>query len=561
MDGREERNGRARAPGSGTAGGRYVVGSGDHGVRLDAFASRASGLSRSRVKKAVLAGLCRVNGRVCTEADVRLDGGSLVELEPGSVEAGLTPEEGELAVLYRDESVVVVDKPAGLTVHPCPSCPEGTLVQRLLAHFPELARQEGARPGIVHRLDKDTSGLLVAALTESARLALSSSFVARAVAKTYLALTRGVPEAEGRVTLPLGRHPTLKTRMAVVPENRGGRSASSSWRRLYADPAGRFAVLAVSIHTGRTHQIRVHLAEAGHPLWGDRLYAPRDSHDPAPRQMLHAWKLTFPHPARPGGLTCVCPPPEDFTRAALELARRTQRVVLTGTPGCGKSSVLRLLAAEGVPVWSADAVVARLYRPGEDGWLLLRRRWGSRFLQGEDGPVDHAALAAALMADAGLRRELEQLIHPLVFADMERFFSRAEADGHRRAVAEVPLWHESRRRAQGLAPDMVAVTVACPADARHARLREGRGWSGERAQAVDAWQWPERDKIAASHYVLDNGGPVEDLPGRVRTLLKLLDERRAAAGAALADTLRAVWGDRASVRACSAVSEDKGVLP
>ncbi len=550
MDDRDLRNGTelagAREPE--TAGGRYVVGPGERGARLDAFASRAVGLSRSRVKKAVQGGLCRVDGRVCTDADVRLEEGRVVELYLPVAESMLAPEDGELAVLYRDESVVVVNKPAGLTVHPCPSCPKGTLVHRLLAHFPELACLEGFRPGIVHRLDKDTSGLLVAALTETARLALVGAFAARTVSKTYLALTRGVPETEGTVNLPLGRHPTLKTRVAVVPESKGGKPALSSWRRLYADPAGRFALLAVTIHTGRTHQIRVHMAEIGHPLWGDKLYAPRDDSYLAPRQMLHAWKLAFPHPNRDERLSFVCPPPDDFVRTALALARRTQRVVLTGTPGCGKSSVLRLLASEGVLVWSADAVVARLYRPGGDGWLLVRHRWGGRFLNGEDGPVDHAALAVALTEDAGMRRELEHLIHPLVFADMERFFGEAEADGKELAVAEVPLWHESRK------PDMdvVVVTVACPAEVRHARVLEGRGWSAERARVVDAWQWPERDKIAASHYVLDNSGPVEDLPRKVRSLLERLDERRSAAGTALANTLRALWGDRVttSIRAC-----------
>lgn len=521
-----------------TDGGRYVVGPGERGARLDAFVSRAAGLSRARVKKAVRDGLCRVDGRVCVDADARLEEGRVVELRLPAPQSALIPEDGELAVLYRDDSVAVVNKPAGLTVHPCPSCPEGTLVHRLLAHFPELTRLEGFRPGIVHRLDKDTSGLLAVALTEATRLALSGAFAARAVHKTYLALTRGVPETEGTVNLPLGRHPTLKTRVAVVPETRGGKPALTAWRTLYADPAARFALLAVTIHTGRTHQIRVHLAETGHPLWGDKVYAPRDERDPAPRQMLHAWKLAFPHPVRQETLSFVCPPPDDFIRTALALARRTQRVVLTGTPGCGKSTVLRLLAAEGVPVWSADAVVARLYRPGEDGWLLVRRRFGDRFLAGEDGPVDHAALAAALMEDAGLRRELEHLIHPLVFADMERFFAEAEEKSAALAVAEVPLWHESRKP-DG---DVVVVTVACPAGGRHARLAEGRGWSGARARAVDVWQWSESDKIAASNFVLDNGGPAETLPGRVRSLLERLGGRRAADEAALLEKLRALWG-------------------
>lgn len=319
----------------------FRVGPEDRGTRLDAFLSRATGLSRARLKKAVRDGLCRVDGAVCAEADLRLTPGREVVVVLPDTDAALRPEAGDLAVLYRDASVVVLNKPAGLTVHPCPSCPDGTLVHRLLAHFPELGKLEGFRPGIVHRLDKDTSGLLVAALSEPARLALTSAFAARAVRKTYLAVTRGVPEAEGRVDLPLGRHPTLKTKVAVVPENRGGKPALTDWRTLYADPAGRFALLAVTIHTGRTHQIRVHLAHIGHPLWGDRLYAPHDPAcaDPAPRHMLHAWKLAFPHPVTAETMAFVCPPPPDFAACMDALARHTQRVALTGTPGDRKSVV------------------------------------------------------------------------------------------------------------------------------------------------------------------------------------------------------------------------------
>lgn len=528
----------------------FTVGPEGRGTRLDAFLGHAAGLSRSRLKKAVQEGHCRVDGALCLEADLRLAPGRVVELDIPDADSALQPEAGELAVLYRDAALVVLDKPAGLTVHPCPSCPEGTLVHRLLAHFPELGRLEGFRPGIVHRLDKDTSGLLVAALTEPARLALTGSFAVRAVRKTYLALTRGVPGAEGRVDLPVGRHPTLKTKMAVVPENRGGKPALTEWRTLYADPAGRFALLAVTIHTGRTHQIRVHLAHIGHPLWGDRVYAPHDPAwaDPAPRQMLHAWKLAFPHPDDGRTMAFLCPPPADFPATIEALARRTRNVVLTGTPGCGKSTALRLLGEAGVPVWSADAAVARLYKPGADGWLLLRGRYGERFLQpsGQAGrpgeePVDRAALTRALMEDPGLRRELEALIHPLVFADMEQFFAEAGLAGAPLAVAEVPLWHESRKPVG----DALVVTVACPVPARHARLARKRGWSAEKAAAVDAWQWTEDAKIRASHYVVDNSGTEAELAGRVRVLLERLLERREAERVALREQLSGIWGETA----------------
>ncbi|MBR5257937.1 MAG: RluA family pseudouridine synthase, partial [Clostridia bacterium] len=212
--------------------------------RLDAFLSSMCDESRSRLKKLVEQGRCTVDGQLCADADQKVRPGQRVELRMPAASNVVEPEPGPLTILYRDDDIAVVDKPASLTMHPCPSCPKGTLVHRLLYHFPELAKQEGPRPGVVHRLDKDTSGLVIVALSERARLKLIEDFAARNVHKTYLAVTRGIPAAEGTSDLPIGRHPTIKTRMAIVPEEKGGRTALTSWETLYASPTANFALLS-----------------------------------------------------------------------------------------------------------------------------------------------------------------------------------------------------------------------------------------------------------------------------------------------------------------------------
>ena len=489
--------------------------------RLDAFLSSMTGESRSRIKKIVERGDCLVDGLPCVGADTRLRPGQTVEIFlPGPSDA-LIPEKGPLDILYSDEDIAVINKPAGLTMHPCPSCPSGTLVHRLAARFPRLMEQEGLRPGIVHRLDKDTSGLVMVALSERARLRLVEAFAARQVHKTYLALTRGIPPHEGICEQPIGRHPTIKTRMAVVPENRGGRSARTAWDTLYASPTGKFALLAVRLFTGRTHQIRVHMAHIGHPLWGDAVYGPRDENDPAPRQMLHAWKLEFSHPVTGEPLSFQCSPPADMPGSMAALERGTHRLILTGTPGCGKSAVLECLKRRGIPVWSADAVVASLYRPHSDGWYLMRQRWGDAFFH-EDGSVDRAALTRLLAETPGMRRELERMIHPLVRASLERFFTQEAGGQHAVVAAEVPLWFETGwPRPEGA--DIVVIT--CPEAVRHARLSRTRGWTEEKIKAVESWQWSQEDKIAAAGLTLPNDGSLEDLDHAVERLFMELEDR------------------------------------
>lgn len=511
-----------------------------HGERLDAFLRSVTGLSRSRVKKTVEQGGCLVDGRPCLSPDARLRTGQTLEFAlPGPSDV-VTPEEGPLDIVYSDADIAVVNKPAGLTMHPCPSCPSGTLVHRLLARFPVLMQQEGPRPGIVHRLDKDTSGLVVIALSERARLRLAEAFAAREVHKTYLALTRGIPPQEGGSEQPIGRHPALKTRMAVVPVERGGREARTAWKTLYAAPSGRFALLAVQIFTGRTHQIRVHMANLGHPLWGDAVYGPRDAEDPAPRQMLHAWKLEFLHPVTGKALAFQCPPPEDMPRAMLALERETQRLILTGTPGCGKSAVLERFRARGVPVWSADAVVAELYRPKSDGWYLMHRRWGDAFFR-EDGSVDRARLTTLLAETPGMRRELERLIHPLVRASMERFFEQETKARRPVAAAEVPLWFETGwPRPEGAN----IVVITCPDAVRHARLCRTRGWNVEKIAAVESWQWSQEEKAAAAELTLSNAGSLEDLDRGVEALFCTLKERGKAREQERLTLWRGLWDRR-----------------
>lgn len=529
-------------------------------IRLDRFlgeALRDQDVSREKVKRAIREGGCLVDGAPCSDASAKVRAGQSVVLRMESEPSRVEPEEGELSVLYQDSFLAVLDKPAGLTVHPAPSCPEGTLVHRLVARFPTLREQEGFRPGIVHRLDKDTSGLICVALTEEARLRLAEAFAERRIRKEYLALVRGVPQDAGLVDAPLGRHPTVKVKVAVV---KNGKEARSEWRVLHKGPE--YALLAVRIHTGRTHQIRVHMAHIGHPLWGDALYGRGGQAalsgtgpcaDPAPRQMLHAWHLSFIHPFTGQALAFTCPPPPDFLDTALHLERRMRRVVVTGVAGCGKSLFMRMLAEEGVATWSADAAVIRLYEPGQEAWLALRRRYGDRFVPDERAPVDRKALAAALLpsAEGGIDvRELESLLHPLVLDDLERFWHAQERAGRPYAVAEVPLWFESGwSRTQAEAKPYV-VGIACEQKERCRRLLEVRGWSPARLAHMDGLQWTQERKMAACDRVIANSGTEEELRAQARAFVAEMDGWEAAGRVAFQDR----W-ERIVNEPCSLVEE------
>ncbi len=552
------------------------------GLRLDRFlgeALREAGISREKIKAAVAAGQATRNGAVCAAPKTPVFPGDVITVAVAAPADSLAPEHGEVALLYRDEEIAVLNKPAGLTVHPAPGRPEGTLAHRLVRLFPELAEQGGQRPGIVHRLDKDTSGLMLVALTEKARLRLAGAFAAREVQKEYLALVRGTPRpASGDINAPVGRHPTIKTKMAVLPPEKGGRAASSSYRTLHADPRGRFALLAVAIHTGRTHQIRVHCAHAGHPLIGDTVYGgpektafggtvPFRAGNAAARQMLHAWKLRFTHPESGEEMDFTCPPPPDFTAAVRILAAAPQRIVVTGSAGCGKSSLIAVLRDAGLPAWSADDCVRRMYAAGGDGAYLLRGRYGPRFVPDEKAAVDKAALFAAMRESDTLRREVERLIHPLVRCDLESFRALHESrpDGPAATVAEIPLYLESGWRgrdggtasrhgqdgtrgpsaktAAPAAPDELLVGIYCPFAVRKQRMMRSRGWSEETIAAMEAWQWPEDKKIRVADLVLDNSGSPEDLRRRAASLVRVLARLRERAATRASNAICALWED------------------
>ena len=272
--------------------------------RLDLVVlERHPDFSRSRVEGLVKAGFVTVNGAVAAKAGMKVSETDEIVVEiPPPVPAVPEPEDIPLSVVYEDDDLVVVDKPPGMVVHPAPGHFTGTLVNALLHHCPALSGIGGvARPGIVHRLDQDTSGLIVVAKSQRAMDALARAFASHErVEKTYLAVCHGRPRLDsGRIENMIGRHPVDRKRMAIV--EKGGKRAVTNWRVVKFIPESGLSLVECRIETGRTHQIRVHMASLGCPVIGDSVYGRRalDSKlSPVPaRQMLHAWRLSLPHPA------------------------------------------------------------------------------------------------------------------------------------------------------------------------------------------------------------------------------------------------------------------------
>ena len=306
------------------------------GQRLDRFlggaaAARRIALSRTRLKALIEAGEVSVNGSVARDPATRLVEGGLIAFEaPPAEDSPLAGEDLPLAVVYEDEHLIVIDKPAGLVVHPAPGHAAGTLVNALIRHCgPSLSGVGGVRrPGIVHRLDKDTSGLLVAAKTDSAHRGLAELFADHgrtgSLEREYLAIVWDPFVATaGKVEAPIGRAPGHRQRMAIVAEERG-RHAATLWR--LEEALGPASLIRCRLETGRTHQIRVHMASIGHPLLGDSVYgagfktkaarlseAARTALAGLGRQALHASVLGFEHPATGETLRFESAPPADFS--------------------------------------------------------------------------------------------------------------------------------------------------------------------------------------------------------------------------------------------------------
>ncbi|MDD3991443.1 MAG: RluA family pseudouridine synthase [Desulfobacterales bacterium] len=305
---------------------RFTVPEAWAGQRLDQFlAICLTGHSRAFLAGLIREGQVMVNG-LSTKPSVRLRLADIVSgILPPPRAVELKPEPIDLSILYEDQDLIVINKPSGLVVHPAPGHPGGTLVNALLHRCPDLGPIAGEiRPGIVHRLDKDTSGVLVAAKSAFTLDHLARQFKDRSVEKTYLALVKGHPRADsGKVTLPIGRHPVDRKKMSV--HSRRPRSAETAWR--VKEGYSGYALLEVRLMTGRTHQIRVHCAAVGHPLLGDRLYGgPNDlllggTRIVIPRQMLHAWHLTIRHPVRQTRMSFEAPLPPDMAGLADMLRR------------------------------------------------------------------------------------------------------------------------------------------------------------------------------------------------------------------------------------------------
>ena len=294
------------------------------GERLDLVVAKlAPGMSRSRARRSLEDGEVEVDGRAAKPA-LRVKGGEAVSgLVPGRAPSWPFAQDLPLAVLYEDEELLVLDKAAGMVVHPARGTPHSTVVNALVHH---LAGEglAGERLGLVHRLDKGTSGCLVVAKTEAALASLQASFKARAVEKTYLALCHGGLAPQGRLDTPYGRHPRDRTRFTGRVD--ASRRAVTSWRAREAFPGA--TLVEVSLETGRTHQIRVHFAEMGHPLLADATYGGtrREARLPGEssvrraalaigRQALHAFRLAFPHPLSGRRMSFEAPLPEEFERA------------------------------------------------------------------------------------------------------------------------------------------------------------------------------------------------------------------------------------------------------
>jgi 23S rRNA pseudouridine1911/1915/1917 synthase len=301
---------------------RLVVGEADAGERLDQALAALAGISRSQARRWIDEARVRIGGAAC-RASQRVAAGELLEAEPPApLPSPLAPEPIALAILHEDEDLIVIDKPAGLVVHPAPGWEAGTLVNALLYHCGDLSGVGGVlRPGIVHRLDRGTSGVLVAAKHDAAHRALAKQFEDHSVEREYRALVRGLPAPDaGRVDRPLGRHPSDRKRFSVAARGRV-REAHTAWRVVRRFAASERTLLAVLPETGRTHQIRVHLASAGLPLVGDPVYG-RATRSELARPALHAAVLGFTHPRTGARLRFETPLPADLASLLAELERR-----------------------------------------------------------------------------------------------------------------------------------------------------------------------------------------------------------------------------------------------
>lgn len=303
----------------------FLVSSSDAVERLDIFLTQATGLSRSQISKAIDAGWATISGQQLKK-NFKVKTGQKIhfifsEVEPLKAE----PEPIPLKIIYEDNDLILINKPAGLVVHPAPGNPSGTLVNALLAHWPKLKNStEKLRPGLVHRLDKDTSGIMVIAKNPKAHESLAEQIKNRQIQKKYWAVVWGIlKNKQGEIDLALGRHPRDRKKIAVIKNTKlKSRQAKTIYQVL--EEFGEMSLLEVKPVTGRTHQIRVHLAELGHPVVGDIFYS-KKRNNLINRQALHAKSLGFIHPATGKFVEFEAPLPEDMVKLLERLRKNEKR--------------------------------------------------------------------------------------------------------------------------------------------------------------------------------------------------------------------------------------------
>jgi 23S rRNA pseudouridine1911/1915/1917 synthase len=294
-------------------------------LRIDRYLSQElPDLSRSRIQQLIEQGSLQINGKACTSKKTTVQLGDRISLTiPEAIPLDLQPEAIPLDILYEDDSLIIVNKPAGLVVHPAAGHESGTLVNALLAHCQNLAGIGGVqRPGIVHRLDKDTTGAIAIAKTDQAHQHLQAQLKAKTARREYLGVVYGATSSDnGTIDQPIGRHPVDRKKMAVVPVEKGGRLAVTHWQ--VQERLGNYTLMYFQLETGRTHQIRVHSAYIGHPIVGDPVYsAGRSVGVNLPGQALHAWRLTLQHPVSEERISVTAPIPKTFNTLLDVLRKR-----------------------------------------------------------------------------------------------------------------------------------------------------------------------------------------------------------------------------------------------
>jgi 23S rRNA pseudouridine1911/1915/1917 synthase len=293
--------------------------------RLDRFlADHIPDLSRARIQALIESGQVTLNDRPCTSKKIAVQTGDRLQISiPDPQPLDLKPAQIPLDILYEDDAIIIINKPAGLVVHPAPGHADDTLVNALLSHCHTLAGIGGIqRPGIVHRLDKDTTGAIVVAKTDAALQHLQAQLKAKTARREYLWVVYGAPAAEGgTIDKPIGRHRIDRQKMAITSEERGGRTAVTHWS--VQERIGNYTLIRFQLETGRTHQIRVHASHMGHPIVGDPVYSSgRSIGVNLPGQALHAWKLTLQHPISGETIVATAPLPETFVKLLDVLRRR-----------------------------------------------------------------------------------------------------------------------------------------------------------------------------------------------------------------------------------------------